>query len=193
MTIAPLAIVSYDNSNNVPFQIFYLHTYAYNHLHQNLYQSSPNIQQPWQQPPPILLAASSFPFVLNQISISLLFFTWIISRYDNSYNPHHQHNHHHPKLITWIYDNISPLASPTGALQEWVDNRLSTDHRYTNYLPFATMTIALHLWIAIFWPFSFYLLHHQNKPHHFPVWNLLLHSKAIRSQSINNHPPLECI
>jgi hypothetical protein len=58
----------------------------------------------------LLLFPFRFPF-------SFLFFFRLISRYDNSYNLHHQHNHPHPELKAYIYDNSSPLASTTVALQ----------------------------------------------------------------------------
>ena len=72
--------------------------------------------------PLLLLLFQLLLLLLSRLLFSFLFSSKPISRNDNSYNLHHQHNPSHSELIAFICNNSSPLASTTVALQGWVDN-----------------------------------------------------------------------
>lgn len=134
MTIAALAIVSYDNSNNMPHQNFHqvnFHqvTFAYNYPSQYFHQP------PLQRITAMTIAAPCFCCCSNSYLrfFSDFYFPFyssspsrFISRYDNSYNPHHQHNLSHLELLAFICSSSSPLASTTVALQGRVENVVPT-------------------------------------------------------------------
>ena len=127
MTIAALAIVGYDNSNNMPHQNFHQVTFAYNYPYQCFHQ--PPLQRITAMTiaaPCFCCCSSSYFLFYSGFYFPFYSSSRLISRYDNSYNPHHQHNPSHFELIAFICSNSSPLASTTVALQGWVENGVST-------------------------------------------------------------------